>query len=99
MEAELIVEKGRSVSVVGELRAEILRIQEAEKIKYNQLIVNFEKYKQFVDVEIEISKKIANQALADKQAYLDKIKELKGIIRIPRLYEQYKQRLGELTKL
>jgi hypothetical protein len=61
--------------------------------------LRFEKYKQFVDIEIEITKKIAAQALADKQAYLDKIKELKGIIRIPRLYEQYKKRLGELLKL
>lgn len=63
------------------------------------LVMQFEKYKTFVDVEIEISKKIAFQALADKEAYLTKIKELKGIIRIPRLYEEYKKRLGDLVKL
>lgn len=44
-----------------------------------------------MEVEIEIQAKIAEQTMADKQFYLDKIKELKGIIRVPRLYEKYKQ--------
>ena len=37
--------------------------------------------------------------MRDKEQYLKKIKELKGIIRIPRLYEQYKTGWKKLMKL
>jgi hypothetical protein len=37
--------------------------------------------------------------MADKGEYLKKIRELKGILRVPRLYEKYKESLNKLLKL
>ena len=45
LEALLMIEKGRNVSVVDDLKLEIIRIKEEEQKKYNQLVINFEKYK------------------------------------------------------
>ncbi len=46
-----------------------------------------------------MSKNIATRSLSDKEAYIKKIKELKGILRIPRLYNEYKSKIEYYVKL
>lgn len=48
--------------------------------------------------------KIAEQSLSDRSSFLAKITELKAILRVPRLYDQYRTKMellkaAELKKL
>tara|TARA_B110000285_G_C14944300_1_gene523556 strand:- start:322 stop:687 length:366 start_codon:yes stop_codon:yes gene_type:complete len=81
------------------LKTEIQVIRRQAKERYVALKENYESYKEYVELEIEIQAQIAEQTMRDKEQYLKKIKELKGIIRIPRLYEQYKAGWKKLMKL
>lgn len=37
--------------------------------------------------------------MTDRESFISKIRELKGIIRVPRLYKQYKGQLDNLNRL
>lgn len=49
-------------------------------------------------MELELSKRIAVQSMEGKEKFLNKIKELKGILKIPRLYSQYIEKIKQLEK-
>ena len=59
----------------------------------------FSKYKNYVQREIELSARIAEQSMEDRIYFISKIRELKGILRIPRLYKEYKKQLEEANRL
>lgn len=52
-----------------------------------------------MEVELELSRKIAFQATTDRAGFLRKIRELKGILRTPRLYHIYKEQFNQFQQL
>lgn len=60
---------------------------------------NFGKYKQFVEIELELSRRIAAETAADKDFFQKKFKELLAILRTPRLYHIYMDKLKRYRQL
>ena len=60
---------------------------------------NFDKYKQFVEIELELSRRIAAETAADKDFFQKKFKELLAILRTPRLYNIYTDKLRRFRQL
>lgn len=56
-------------------------------------------YKKLVEVEIECLKQISVEAIKEKDSFINQIKELKAILRVPRLYNQYNERIEYMKKL
>ena len=63
------------------------------------LTTEFQNYRKYVEIEIRLNQKIAEQSMTDRESFISKIRELKGIIRVPRLYKQYKRQLDNLNRL
>lgn len=57
--------------------------------RYHNLLAQFDRYKRYVAIELAVSQKIASLAKSEQSSYINKIKELKAILRVPRLYDQY----------
>ena len=52
-----------------------------------------------MEVELDLSKKIVASSVSGREKFVEKIKELKGILKIPRLYTKYTEKLRNLVKL
>lgn len=59
--------------------------------------VNFVKFKRYIDFEHDINRSVLIRLKDDRKFLLDKIKELKGVLRTPVLYTMYRNRIEELA--
>ena len=87
LEEDLAESIAANIVTVERLENELKTLKFAAQERQEALMENFDKYKSFVEREIDLSAKIAQQSMQDKGEYLQKIRELKGILRVPRLYE------------
>ena len=71
------------------MEEEIVKLEEKGNSKYLNLLSEYKKYQQVTAAEIEVNRRIASQALEDKENFIKKVEELRGILRAPRLYRQY----------
>ena len=50
-------------------------------------------YKKMVEVEMKCLKQISEEAIKERESYVKQIKEMKAILRVPRLYNIYNERI------
>lgn len=81
------------------MQEELENLKLKSKHELETVKTEFVKYKNYVQLELELSAKIAEQSMDDRIYFVKKIRELKGILRIPRLYEQYKKSFEEADRL
>lgn len=58
----------------------------------------FDQYKKYTNFEQDCNKRILEVLKADRKSLLDKIKELKGVLRVPRLYRIYRTKIERIAK-
>lgn len=86
----LAKEREESAEKIAALEAELKRLREEGRVDLEIMTTEYKNFRQYVAIEIDVSKRIAEQSVTDRNAFIGKIRELKGIIRVPRLYEKYK---------
>lgn len=87
---EMAAQKRENDSVVAKLKND-------ELSEFNNYKKEIQKYKTFVEKEMELLQTIATGANNDRKDLLKKIHHIKAILRTPRLYHIYQNKLKNLS--